>query len=394
MKRTINKIFLSSFIGSIFALGLSPMASAAGTATLSLTSSSYTVNKGSTLAVNVYEDSGSDPVNGVQVNFSYPTASFSYTSMTTGSSWGIQAQNSGGNGVVKIALATGIGQAGLTGKQLVATVYFSVTGGSGTASMDFDQSSCKVTKASDSSLETLSYQNATYTLNTPAIPPPPPPPPPTTSPKPSGSGGSGGSASTSTKKPTGSTGSTGTTTSALTISGITADNLSANSATIHWTTNRAASSEVDYGQTTIYGLTAVDNNLSTSHSVNLDSKNLKPGVYHFRVKSVDANGQTAQSNDMTFDTSDGSISFNQSAAKKSSASKTAAIAAVAAIIVVVLAGAVAIQKMHRRAMENQELASHVATAPGTAVINGKVTVTPDPKQVPPNTNQPGGPQVG
>ncbi len=74
------------------------------------------------------------------------------------------------------------------------------------------------------------------------------------------------------------------------ISGISVNSITANSATITWTTNVPASSKVDYDQSTVYSLsTLTDLALMTSHSMTLI--NLAPGsLYHYRVASADSNG--------------------------------------------------------------------------------------------------------
>jgi len=88
------------------------------------------------------------------------------------------------------------------------------------------------------------------------------------------------------------------------ISGVYSTDITANSATIAWTTNEAATSLVVYGTSTSYGsTTSQDMTLVTSHSVGLTG--LSPQTtYHFRVKSSDAAGLPAQSGDFTFTTTD------------------------------------------------------------------------------------------
>ncbi|MBN1424991.1 fibronectin type III domain-containing protein [Candidatus Fermentibacteria bacterium] len=63
------------------------------------------------------------------------------------------------------------------------------------------------------------------------------------------------------------------------------------SVTVVWTTDVPSSSVVEYGLTTTYGTTVTDATLVTDHAVDLTG--LTPGtIYHFRVKSADANGTT------------------------------------------------------------------------------------------------------
>ena len=95
-------------------------------------------------------------------------------------------------------------------------------------------------------------------------------------------------------------------TTAPTISARTATNITSSSARITWTTNEAATSQVDYGLTTSYGsTTTLDLALVTSHSVVLTG--LAPGtIYNFRVRSRDAAGNESVSANSTFTTVAGS----------------------------------------------------------------------------------------
>lgn len=95
--------------------------------------------------------------------------------------------------------------------------------------------------------------------------------------------------------------STTTDTTAPNLSGIVANNISTTSARIQWTTNEAATSRVEYGTTTSYGSAVSDSSLLTSHSMDLTGL-LSSILYHFRVISKDAAGNTATSSDMTFTT--------------------------------------------------------------------------------------------
>jgi hypothetical protein len=74
------------------------------------------------------------------------------------------------------------------------------------------------------------------------------------------------------------------------------------SATITWATDEIANSRVEYGPATSYGnSTPLDSLLVTTHSGRITG--LTPGTeYHFRVRSRDAAGNVAFSNDATFTT--------------------------------------------------------------------------------------------
>ena len=86
------------------------------------------------------------------------------------------------------------------------------------------------------------------------------------------------------------------------ISAVSAGSLTTTGATISWTTNEAADTQVEYGTTTGYGAaTALNTVRSTSHSQALTG--LSSGTfYHYRVKSRDASGNLATSADFTFTT--------------------------------------------------------------------------------------------
>ena len=90
-------------------------------------------------------------------------------------------------------------------------------------------------------------------------------------------------------------------TTAPTLSAIAASSITASTARIAWTTSEPATSTVHYGTTTGYGQTATGAASVTSHSVSLGG--LAPNtLYHYRVNSVDAAGNSATSGDFTFTT--------------------------------------------------------------------------------------------
>ncbi|HEY6203807.1 MAG TPA: Ig-like domain-containing protein [Candidatus Limnocylindria bacterium] len=90
------------------------------------------------------------------------------------------------------------------------------------------------------------------------------------------------------------------------ISAVSSSAVSSSGATITWTTDKAADGLVEYGTTTAYGLaTPLNPSLVTAHTAALGS--LSPStLYHFRVKSKDASGTPATSNDFTFTTASAS----------------------------------------------------------------------------------------
>lgn len=84
--------------------------------------------------------------------------------------------------------------------------------------------------------------------------------------------------------------------STIVISNIQSGNITTNSAQITWTTDVAASSDVEYGTSTSYGSSASGTSGTTSHAVLLSG--LQPNtIYHYRVKSNET-----YSGDYTFNT--------------------------------------------------------------------------------------------
>ena len=87
------------------------------------------------------------------------------------------------------------------------------------------------------------------------------------------------------------------------ISVISSSNITSNSVIISWTTNEVSDSQVEYGTTASYGSsTTLNSTLITSHSQYLSGLTSST-LYHYRVKSRDAAGNLATSDDQTFTTS-------------------------------------------------------------------------------------------
>ena len=86
------------------------------------------------------------------------------------------------------------------------------------------------------------------------------------------------------------------------ISAVNSTDITKTGATITWSTNEAATSQVEYGLTEEYGSsTTLDTNLVTSHSVDLTGLKARK-TYHYRVVSRDASNNQAVSADETFTT--------------------------------------------------------------------------------------------
>ena len=87
------------------------------------------------------------------------------------------------------------------------------------------------------------------------------------------------------------------------ISSVATSSVAYNTATVTWTTNENSSSFVEFGLNTSYGRIYGQDELLTSHSVNLP-KDLSSGTtYHFRARSIDGAGNEGFSGDYSFITS-------------------------------------------------------------------------------------------
>lgn len=86
------------------------------------------------------------------------------------------------------------------------------------------------------------------------------------------------------------------------VSSIASSSVTHNRATITWSTNEAADTQVQYGPTTSYGSsTTLNTSLVTSHTVNITGLNAAT-TYHYRVISNDQAGNQTVSVDNTFTT--------------------------------------------------------------------------------------------
>jgi len=94
----------------------------------------------------------------------------------------------------------------------------------------------------------------------------------------------------------------GTTPASVTVSNPQVTQISANSATVSWTTNVPADSQIEYGLTTNYDQsTPVDPARVTNHSVTISNLTAAT-TYHYQVRSRDASGTLAMSGDLTLTT--------------------------------------------------------------------------------------------
>lgn len=85
------------------------------------------------------------------------------------------------------------------------------------------------------------------------------------------------------------------------LSSIAVSSLGTSTATITWTTDENADSQIEYGVTDSYGVASTSSLLATSHTITLSG--LEPATeYHYLVQSADSEGNVATSSDLTFTT--------------------------------------------------------------------------------------------
>lgn len=224
---------------------LSPLAARAATLSFSPSSGSY--SQGSTLKVNVYANTGGDSINAVQANFTYPSNTLQFTSISTGgSALTILAEKAASGGSVRIA---GGNPSPFSGSKYIASVFFKVLANSGSATLSFTADSA-VVRSSDNQNSLTGTSPATFRLSPP---------------------------SASTAAPTPSP-------AQAKITDIKVVNLTKNTATITWKTDINSDSVVEYGLTTSYGLLASSDQQVTNHEIIIPPGNLYPGTtYYFRV---------------------------------------------------------------------------------------------------------------
>jgi Big-like domain-containing protein/PASTA domain-containing protein/lysyl oxidase len=87
----------------------------------------------------------------------------------------------------------------------------------------------------------------------------------------------------------------------VTISNVLATDRTTSSTTIKWTTNVAATSQVDYGFDAMYGTSVVDTALVTTHAIQLNGLSANT-TYHYRITSDAGGGNTATAGDFVFTT--------------------------------------------------------------------------------------------
>ena len=268
MKKITAQLFV---FFSFFVLFLA-VPSSVFAATFSLSPTSGTYSKGSTLKVNVNVVTGGENVNAVQANITYPADKLQFSSVSTsGSALTIIAEKTGGGGVVRIG--GGTPTPGFSGSKFIASVNFIVLADSGSATLSFAGDSAILKDADNSNIFT---GGSTANLSL------------------SGSGSEQSSSGSQTTQ-------TSTGVAALTISNVQVTEITKTSAKVTWNTNLAASSIVEYGVTGNYEFNFLSEELTKDHVVILAEGTLIPGTtYYLRVKSIDSKENEAVGDATTF----------------------------------------------------------------------------------------------
>jgi len=130
---------------------------------MSLASPTTTVAPGSTIAVTIKEDSGTDLVNSVQAAVNYNPAQLEFVSLTEGSAFPTIAANSTANaGVIRIGRAT---STPVSGVQDVVTVNFKVLAASGAVELTMDKGFSFVVRSTDNTDILGIVTGATYIIS-------------------------------------------------------------------------------------------------------------------------------------------------------------------------------------------------------------------------------------
>jgi hypothetical protein len=262
----MKKIMLTVAAFLIVAVPLMNVQLAFAAAAVSL-SAPGSAAKGATVTVSVYENSGGESVNAASVRLSYSADTLDFVGIASSGAFGIVAANSGGGGSVQIDRGA---LPAVSGRQLIGSVRLRAKVDSGTGTVAITSSS--VVSADSNSNIASGGGSATIKFTPPAAAPTPTP-----------------EAPKDTIPPT--------------IKDVAVKDLTSNTATVTWTTSEPATSEVDYGFGTGYGVVANDPNPVTDHKIVLNTATLAPNTeYHFVVKSVDPAGNAAADSDKTFKT--------------------------------------------------------------------------------------------
>lgn len=121
--------------------------------TVYVSPSSQILAASTSFSIQVRENSGATSVNAVQANLTYDTNLLTFVSInTTGTAFSVEAQNSGGAGVINLARGSCGGCAALTGDQLIATINFTTKTTTGSAAVAFSSGTALVNSVTNTDI--------------------------------------------------------------------------------------------------------------------------------------------------------------------------------------------------------------------------------------------------
>lgn len=275
--RKINiSIFISSFILTLVTCVFIFPTSIRAAGNFSVSSSSPTVGKGSTVTIRVNANTGGDLVNAVQLYLSYPQDKLSFQSVSTvGSVLSIVADKTGGGGVVSVA--GGVPSPGFSGSKFIASVTFKALTDTNTAVVAVRGDSQMLR---DSDNQNISTGGNSVTLSLSGTSP-------------------------SQVSPTVSQAQSSSIISNL------KQTQNSNGYEITWNTSVATSSFLEYGPTTNYGFEKTVETKNTVHKVDLAFTELGAGEQYFvRVRATDSAGKEVISDPITIKVPGSSITLS------------------------------------------------------------------------------------
>ena len=167
LRRLNNKTGLTAIVlFALFGSLLYGLSHAAGNATLTISPNTGSYNKNASFTVSIFEDSGIDTVNAVEVRLTYDQLKLQFDSLSNDTSpFSTCIEKTGGSGGVVISCAKLGGNT--TGSQLVGKVSFKVLAGSGSTNISFDPNSHIIKTPENTDIWNGNTAGSTYTLTSP-----------------------------------------------------------------------------------------------------------------------------------------------------------------------------------------------------------------------------------
>lgn len=242
--------------------------------TFSLSPASGNISQGGTLSVRLNLNTGGDSVNGFSAFLSYPADKVEVSSISYGSRFAIAAEGAFGGGSIRISRGS---IEPVSGSVTVATINFR---GKSPGAAAVSMTGGAVPKAADSSDSYTGGSGGNFNVVQGQVQPPPQTTAETLTP--------GLAIQQIISRPK--------------ISEIKVSEISTNSATISWKTDKPTDSYLEYGlEKDSYFLNVSSSNFVTDHNLVVKGPLLVPGAkFHFRILAKDSQGSSAASEDGEF----------------------------------------------------------------------------------------------